>query len=66
MNNSDNSSSPSRPFQTEWPIYVGQVYQKDQRRLGNLFRAIAELSEGNKESEEEDEEDTFFNITDSI
>ncbi|KAK6709522.1 hypothetical protein SNK04_010468 [Fusarium graminearum] len=66
MNNSDNSSSPSRPFQTDWPIYVGQVYQKDQRRLGNLFRAIAELSEGNKESEEEDEEDSFFNITDSI
>ncbi|CEI41678.1 unnamed protein product [Fusarium venenatum] len=50
----DNSLTPFMPLQAEWPIYVGQVSQKDERRLGNLFRAISELSADNRDSDEEE------------
>ncbi|KAH6980204.1 hypothetical protein EDB82DRAFT_578349 [Fusarium venenatum] len=50
----DNSSTPFMPLQAEWPIYVGQVSRKDERRLGNLFRAISELSADNRDSDEEE------------
>ncbi|XEU94964.1 hypothetical protein FSHL1_000248 [Fusarium sambucinum] len=44
--------------QTEWPMFVGQVRCKDERRLGNLFPAIAELS-GNNEDGSDDEEEAY-------
>ncbi|EWY81911.1 hypothetical protein FOYG_16117 [Fusarium oxysporum NRRL 32931] len=40
------------PVQGDWPIYIGTMLDRDERRLGNLFKAITEASLDNEEGDD--------------
>ncbi|KAF4440926.1 hypothetical protein F53441_12164 [Fusarium austroafricanum] len=40
------------PVQGDWPIHIGIIRDRDERRLGNLFRAITEASLDNEEDDD--------------
>ncbi|KAJ4126957.1 hypothetical protein NW768_008578 [Fusarium equiseti] len=40
------------PVQGDWPIHIGTALNRDERRLGNLFRAITEADLDNEEDDD--------------